>query len=848
MTAATATLSAALDYARSGQPVFSCDPATKQPLTRGGFKAATVDASEIERLWRAAPAAMIGAPVGEIAGAFVLDIDAGTDEKTGQVYEAADLIEAIEAAIGARLPMTRAARTPRGGVHLWFKLPPGEAIGNRAGLLPRIDVRGTGGYVILPPSARADGAAYAWQDPAATIADPPAQLVDLILRRGAFGRRGNGSPLEGGGTATAARANVDAGKRKYALSALDLECSKVRSAAGGVRNQALHDAAANVAELVAAGALDHGIARASIEAAAQDNPGRDDARQIEATIASGWQKGLAKPRDLSNVAQLAPRSAPRPRAALKAANDTAADRGDAGDAAAALNRRLCELPMTDLGNAERFAARHRDRVRWVDKNEVWAAYNGRYWAIEGAESLVEQLVYDTVRAIRDEAAAMRATGRRDKGEAGALDDLHETKKDGTEVLRSDMLHSWAIKSEAHGKFSKVKLSARPLGLTIQPDEFDRARNLINVRNGTLELEVTGTGADQYADVRLRAHNPADLITRMMPVDFEPAASSPLYDAFLERVQPDDGMRRFLHQWGGYNLTGYVSEQKLCFWHGSGANGKSTLIDTWASLMGTYATSMPIESFLDQGRKKTGSDHTADLVKLVGARLVRTSEPEKGSKLAEALIKLITGSEPVPVREPYAKHGFDLNPAFKMTISGNHRPQINGTDDGIWRRVVLVPWNVQIPDGEKDRKLLDKLRDEASGILNRLIEGMRDWRVDGLIEPPSVTTATAQYRDDSDPLRRFLDRCTRPMMGARVQSSKLYATYEAWTKMAVETTWSQMGFTKAMLDRQFEKKQSNGVHWLNLEMTASPSDFVDANNNVRDLDGPLFTPGDGDGNP
>lgn len=844
MPATSSTLLAALDYAQAGQPVFSCDPATKQPLTRGGFKAATVNPSEIERLWRASPAAMIGAPVGDIAGAFVLDIDAGTDDKTGQVYEAADLIEVIEAAIGVSLPLTRAARTPRGGLHLWFKLPVGEAIGNRAGLLPRIDVRGTGGYVILPPSARADGTVYAWQDPAATIADPPAQLVDMILRRGAFGKRAAGPPREG------SAAKIDVGQRKYALSALDLECRKVRSAGTGQRNQALHDAAANVAELVAAGALDTGVARGSIEAAARDNPGRDDAHQIEATIASGWQKGLAKPRDLSNVAQLAPRAAPRSRAALKAANDASGDHADAGDAAAACNRRLSQLPMTDMGNAERFAARHRDRVRWVDKNEVWAAYNGKFWAIEGAESLVEQLVYDTVRAIRDEAAAMRASGRRDKGTPGAIDDLVETKKDGTEVLRSDLLDSWAVKSEAHGKFSKIKVSARPMGLTIQPDEFDRARNLINVRNGTIELEHfgIGMGGDEWADVRLRPHSPADLITRLMPIDFDPAATSPLYDAFLARVQPDEAMRRFLHQWGGYNLTGEVSEQKLCFWHGRGANGKTTLVDTWAWLMGGYATSMPIESFLDQGRKKTGSDHTADLVKLVGARLVRTSEPEKGSKLAEALIKLITGNEPIPVREPYAKHGFDLDPAFKMTISGNHRPQINGTDDGIWRRVVLVPWDVQIPDAEKDRKLLDKLRGEGSGILNRLIEGMIDWRVKGLIEPPSVLQATARYRDDSDPLGRFLGLCVAKVPGGRVQSSKLYALFIAWTTAAGERPWSQMGFSSAMLDRGFEKKQSNTIHWLDIETLRAPSDFVGIDGRALDLDNPSFTPKVDDGWP
>lgn len=148
----------------------------------------------------------------------------------------------------------------------------------------------------------------------------------------------------------------------------------------------------------------------------------------------------------------------------------------------------------------------------------------------------------------------------------------------------------------------------------------------------------------------------------------------------------------------------MSEQKLAFFHGKGANGKSTLVDTWATIAGDYSGTVPIETFLDQGRKRKGSDASPDLAALVEVRMLRTSEPEKGSKLAEALIKLATGGEPMPVRR-LMRDPFDLHPAFKMTVSGNHRPSISGIDDGIWRRVMLVPWDVQIPDREKDRQLV-----------------------------------------------------------------------------------------------------------------------------------------------
>lgn len=822
----TDILAAALGYAQSGKTVFPCHRETKRPLIKGWRENATADPAAIEQHWRSFPGAMIGIPTGDPACAFVVDIDAGIDKDTGEIFEAAELVAQLESKIGCQLPTTLITETPRGGLHIWFLLPKGEKIGNRAGIIPRIDVRGSGGYVIAPPSVRSDGKSYVCKNPDADIASAPQALIDLILRRGAFGSKSSGSPSQG-----SARNDASGAHRKYALSALDRECAAIKNAASGQRNTALHNAAANIAEFVAAGVLDEHAALAAIRGSAAANPGGDTSNQLEATIQSGWGKGITNPRDLSNVALDA-----RPRGQNNGSSSQPYRKQPmhaAPEDIEALHLLCCRFPMTDMGNAERFAARNRHRVRWVDKSELWSIYDGRRWTIEGAEAVVEQWVYETVRAIAEEARAMRDSGRRDLGEPGALDDLVEGKDD-EEVLVSDLLAKWAVKSEAHGKFSRIKASARPLGLTIQPEDFDRDPFLINCENGTLQLIDAADTNSPRAKVHMRPHDPSDLITRLMPVKYDPKAKAPIYDGFLDKVQPDETMRRFLHQWAGYCLTGDVSEQKLCFWHGRGANGKSTLIDTWSVILGDYATSLGIESFLDQGRKKSGSDHSADLAKLVGVRLVRTSEPEKGAKLAEALIKLVTGNEPVAVREPYARRGFDLNPAFKLTVGGNHRPKITGTDDGIWRRVLLVPWTVQIADADKDRKLLGKLRNEASGILNRMIDGMLDWRRCGLIEPESVIAATAQYRDDSDPLGRFITLCLQKEAGSRVQSSHLYKLYKAWAEAAGETAWSQMGFSAAMADRGYRKKQSNTIHWLDVATLKDVHDFIDQDGNVLDF--------------
>src|SRR4051794_37164510 len=175
---------AALAYAARGWPVFPCHARTKQPLTTRGFKDASTDPEKIRQWWTRWPKAMIGVPTGSPIGAFVLDIDAGTDADTGEVFELDQLRSDLEKSLGVALPETCVAVTPRGGRHLYFLLGDGHTIRNRTGLLPRIDVRGEGGYVILAPSLRADGKAYTWQNAPDQIAPgtAPQALIDLILR------------------------------------------------------------------------------------------------------------------------------------------------------------------------------------------------------------------------------------------------------------------------------------------------------------------------------------------------------------------------------------------------------------------------------------------------------------------------------------------------------------------------------------------------------------------------------------------------------------------------------------------------------------------------------------------
>lgn len=491
------------------------------------------------------------------------------------------------------------------------------------------------------------------------------------------------------------------------------------------------------------------------------------------------------------------------------------DRGGAGE----LDRRLAFFPLTDLGNAERFVERWRGKFLWCPALG-WLAWDGRRWNRDGAEGLVTTAVHETVRAIRREADAIAGT---------RLDHVVGMKKK-EEVFLSDMLRAWGRASEASAKLAPVAKHAAPY-LEVPPAALDADPMKLNLLNGTLAIAVRD--GEDY--VRFGPHDPADRITKLAPVAWDPEKTCPIYDAFLAEVQPEEHMRRFLHQWGGLSCTGDAGEQKLVFFWGKGKNGKSTLVDAWSHLLGDYAETVPIETFLDQGRGRNAGQATPDLAILPGVRFLRTSEPERGAKLAEALIKLSTGGEAIQARHLNRDY-FKYYPQFKLTMSGNYRPSINGTDEGIWRRVLLVPWPVTIAKEKIDRKLGEKLRAEASGILNRLLDGLRDFLDNGLVTPEAVVQATETYRTDSDPLGRFLATCTRQEIGGRVQSTELHRVYAAWAKANGEKEWSPQGLGRALRERGFVSKHSNVIWWLDMALTRNVNDFVDYDGNpLRERD-------------
>ncbi|ACK51133.1 phage/plasmid primase, P4 family [Methylocella silvestris BL2] len=492
-------------------------------------------------------------------------------------------------------------------------------------------------------------------------------------------------------------------------------------------------------------------------------------------------------------------------------NSSERDRGTDADS---INLHLAHFPLTDLGNAERFAARHKDNLRYCP-DIGWLHWDGRRWAREGAEEVVKRAEHVTVRAIQDEAVALRESGH----DAVFID------AKGKETLLSDKIAVWGRTSEAANRMASISKRADSM-LSIQVGDLDADKMKISVANGTLHIAKRDDGP--Y--VVLKRHDPADYITKISPVGYDAEAVCPRYDRFLDEVQPPDAaggrdVQIFLNQWAGLSLTGDTSEQKITFHYGKGRNGKSVWVKTISFVAGDYADSIPIESFLDSGRARAGGQATPDLAGLPGVRMLTTSEPKKGATLDEGLIKLFSGGDVIKARH-LNKGFFAFTPQAKLTMQGNYRPRITGADEGIWNRLVLVPWGVYFPADKRDPRLEEKLRGEASGVLNRLLDGLCAWLDGGLRIPSSVAAATADYRSDSDPLGRFLEACTRQAIGKRVQATDMHALFAAWAKSNGEAVWSAKGLGAAMKERGLAAKKSVNVYWLDIELTKGVTDFVD----------------------
>lgn len=502
-------------------------------------------------------------------------------------------------------------------------------------------------------------------------------------------------------------------------------------------------------------------------------------------------------------------------------------------------KRASFLPRTDLGNAERWALHHGRDFRHADALG-WLGWDGTRWKREGGDPrsyppMLGRSAIATVRSIQLEARYIKGTGCPDLS-ASAMAGVRYNpdgrdhvlkwvgpKDDKRPILLSDAHAQFGRDCESSGRIGAIASLARlQPGISVNPDCFDRQPMLFNVANGTLEFHRPARKGER-ARVFLRRHRRDDMLTKASPVFFDPEAGAPLYTAFFERVQPSPEMRRFLHAWAGYTLTGDTGEQCFLIAHGTeGGNGKSTWELARAYVMGDYAQKVKVETFLDGNFEQSGAQASPDIARLPGARMVYTSEPKAGKRFAEDLIKVVTGSEVVTARH-LNRDFFDFIPEMKISVACNRPPEASD-DKAFWRRVRLTPWDVSVPEGERDKHLGHKLQGEGAGILNYMIAGALDWMEGGLPVPDAVTEATQRYQDESDPLGRFLRLAVTPDRLCRVQSSHLFDIFAAWCAFTGEKEWTQTYFSRKLTAKGFQKITSNNVYWLAMRPVLEPEAF------------------------
>jgi len=435
--------------------------------------------------------------------------------------------------------------------------------------------------------------------------------------------------------------------------------------------------------------------------------------------------------------------------------------------------RLPEYNLTDAGNAERFIEKYRDRVRFCNKWRTWMLWNGKHWARDESNKVIEFGKF-TVRGIYDEAKMEENEGKR----------------------KQIAKHATASESEKNIK-SMISLAKSKVPISV--DEFDTDKFLLNVRNGTINLR---TG-------KLWKHRRGDYITKYIDINYDEDAVCPEWRKFLFKIfNGDMELCHFVQRAVGYSLTGITDERVLFILHGGGRNGKTTFVESIARLLNDYAMRTSSETLL---MKRDGIPN--DIARLRGARFVYASETEENRRLAESRIKDLTGGDRIAARFLFQDY-FEFVPEFKLWLSTNHRPRVRDTSRAVWDRIRLIPFNVTLQDNEiRPRREIDAMFDrEMSGMLRWAVEGAIKWQSEGLGLPDAVKIATAEYHDEEDQVKSFIDEKCTISEDATVDNTALWKAYNSYCDENNERPVSRRAFKQSLEGRGYVQKHSGRKFW------------------------------------
>ncbi|MBF9015167.1 MULTISPECIES: phage/plasmid primase, P4 family [unclassified Oceanispirochaeta] len=441
--------------------------------------------------------------------------------------------------------------------------------------------------------------------------------------------------------------------------------------------------------------------------------------------------------------------------------------------------------FSDFFNARMMLEDWGGDIKYCAPWKKWLIWDEKRWAVDELGTIIE------MGRMSVESMILKVIRCKDGEESMAM--LAHARRSSTARKIESMLY--IVKSDSRARIS--------------PDALDQDIYLLNCNNGIIDL----------SSGRLRPHKRDDLITKLAPVDYLPDADCPVWKKFLKDIF--DGNReliRFVQKFLGCSLTGDMACQAMFILYGTGANGKSTFINVVNRILGDYATTTPTETFM----QKKGEQATNDIARLKGSRFVTAMESDEHGRLAESVIKRLTGNDMISARFLYGEY-FQFLPTFKIVMATNHKPRIGGTDHAIWRRIKLIPFLVTIPEDKQDRKLPAKLEQELPGILAWMVEGCLRWQKEGLGSSEAVNEATDEYRSQMSDIQMFLSEKCEMVAESMTQSSILYGAYKTWCEKNNERAKSNRNFSMMLSELGMDKiRMSVGIFWIGIKLEEKQS--------------------------
>ncbi|MBN6824725.1 DNA primase [Staphylococcus caprae] len=437
----------------------------------------------------------------------------------------------------------------------------------------------------------------------------------------------------------------------------------------------------------------------------------------------------------------------------------------------------------DTGNADRFIDRYGNLYKYSYIANKFYIYDGMKWKVDDKGS-IRKLIDEMIESIKNEKV------------------LHS--EDVTEEEAREVFQKYYKKTrgtQAKKNIMNELMHRRPA----TPDEFDKDDMLLNVANGYIDL----TSRELYK------HDINKMFSQITNTDYTEKMQPAVWLDFLNDIfAGNQKVIRYIQKALGYSLTGSTREQIMFILFGKGRNGKSIFVEVISEILGDYSNNMQAKSLM----VKKNDNVNTDIARLSKARFVTSSEPNEGFRFDEGLIKQLTGGDKVTARFLYAEE-FEYTPKFKIWVSTNHKPIIRGTDDGIWRRLVLIPFDVQIPEEKVDKDLKYKLLREAPAILNWMAEGAYMWMQEGLAMPEKLKEAVQKYRNEMDTLGQFIEDCCKVDKNSSEKVSNLHQAYKTWSNDNLTSTkvLGMKSFSQKMEERFVKESRRDANYFIGIEI-------------------------------